>query len=874
MDASFIPSGCCRRVQFFVAAVGVAILSAFAGEVGAQITCEQQCGEQAATCHAGCSGCTTTCESCHGTCTALYEACLAGCPTPTPTAPPTATPPACENGSPNDNCADDDYLQSRLDAGGTILLTPGNPGYIIARGLELKVDGTVLTSSQGPGVRATLLADGRLGWEYPRANPPQAGVPMLLALEKSNFRIENLVFDGRKALRRSNGVSCDVPITLVRRFGTNISVEGAFASNYVIRNIVSKNARCGSALSVMGSDFEIAGNIIQDNGFSRADEPVEGPFSDGITSGSCVRGWIHDNQLINNTDVGIVIGGGGGCLVENNTIQQTNVFAYAGLAVHHFHEGAGTHYGSVFRNNSITSGLSRMDFGISAGFHPWDERLEVWGGEILNNTVTGAAVNLAVDGYHAGTITGNALSNPQGVFVSKPRCTLVANYANAHSDGNFQSGWIPWAFHGDSCQLPSAPTPPSPTPTPTPIPTHTPTATTTPGIGPPLPTPTPTSTATLTATLTATATPTPTPTATPTPTPTATPTPTPTPTATSPLPPNRPPSAVSVGPSSGSGARQTFGFVFSDPDGAADVLWARMLVNTAINGASGCFVEYTRSNNSVVLRDDANTAWSSPMPLGTSGTLRNSQCVLDLGLSSSALSGTNLTVNLAVRFTASFTGAKNVYARLQDSVNPGTSWEQKGTWTVSSTGNTAPTCSGGGGGACHPAGTSPFTCPRPVSVSCTDAEGHALTYSWSGCASGSAPSSTCTVSSIGAHVATASVSDGWATTTVNVTSTGTDSPPTHAYNIGPYYNGGAWTEIPFSFNDSDGDPLRSCTATCQTPWGVTCCTILNCRTDFYGGQPGHVIYRDARIEIGQGCLMTVQACNRWACWTDTQGFTN
>lgn len=181
-------------------------------------------------------------------------------------------------------------------------------------------------------------------------------------------------------------------------------------------------------------------------------------------------------------------------------------------------------------------------------------------------------------------------------------------------------------------------------------------------------------------------------------------------------------------------------------------------------------------------------------------------------------------------------------------------------------------CSTSGGGNCHPSGSSPFTCTTSVAANCSDPDGDPILVSWSGCASGSGKTSTCTLTKIGANTAKATGSDGWTTASSTVDSTGTDTPPTHHYDIGPYYHGGAYTEIPFSFDDAENDPLTNCTATCTDPYGGVCCTIVNCRTDLYDGQPGHILYKNATV--GSSCSMHLKACNKWACYTDNQAFSN
>jgi len=72
------------------------------------------------------------------------------------------------------------------------------------------------------------------------------------------------------------------------------------------------------------------------------------------------------------------------------------------------------------------------------------------------------------------------------------------------------------------------------------------------------------------------------------------------------------------------------------------------------------------------------------MSLGATGTLQNSQCTLNVGASSVVLSGTSLTLNLALGFQAAFAGSKNVYMFVQNA-SLGSGWSQQGVWMA--TGN-------------------------------------------------------------------------------------------------------------------------------------------------------------------------------------------
>ena len=140
---------------------------------------------------------------------------------------------------------------------------------------------------------------------------------------------------------------------------------------------------------------------------------------------------------------------------------------------------------------------------------------------------------------------------------------------------------------------------------------------------------------------------------------------------------------VSVTPASGSGGSQTFAFLYTDPNGGSSIYSASVVIGTTASGVGSCYLYYLRSANSLYLANDAGNAWLSPMTLGQTGTLQNSQCAVNLSASSSSASGSNLTLTLAMTFLAAFNGDKNVYMQVYDTQDSG--WQQKGAWTVNAT---------------------------------------------------------------------------------------------------------------------------------------------------------------------------------------------
>ncbi len=138
---------------------------------------------------------------------------------------------------------------------------------------------------------------------------------------------------------------------------------------------------------------------------------------------------------------------------------------------------------------------------------------------------------------------------------------------------------------------------------------------------------------------------------------------------------------VSVTPSSGSGSSHTFAFAFSDTAGASDITAAQIGFNTSLAGTNSCWMFYLASTETIYLANNAGAFASGGLVVGSSGTLANSQCTINVATSSVSLSGNTLTLHLAMSFAPAFAGAKNIYMYVQNATLSN-GFTQEGTWTV------------------------------------------------------------------------------------------------------------------------------------------------------------------------------------------------
>jgi hypothetical protein len=145
---------------------------------------------------------------------------------------------------------------------------------------------------------------------------------------------------------------------------------------------------------------------------------------------------------------------------------------------------------------------------------------------------------------------------------------------------------------------------------------------------------------------------------------------------------NAPPTAGSVTPGSGTGASQTFSYVFSDTNGVSDISSAQLVISAGLSAVNSCYLYYARAANAVWLANDAGTQWLGPKTLGVAATLQNSQCVVNAGASSASGAGNTLTLNVALSFKPAFAGPKNNYVFVADNAGAMAGWLARGTWTV------------------------------------------------------------------------------------------------------------------------------------------------------------------------------------------------
>jgi YVTN family beta-propeller protein len=139
------------------------------------------------------------------------------------------------------------------------------------------------------------------------------------------------------------------------------------------------------------------------------------------------------------------------------------------------------------------------------------------------------------------------------------------------------------------------------------------------------------------------------------------------------------PAVISAAPNPASGLSNTFALTYSDVYGASDLGLVGVIFNSEIAALNSCAVFYAPANNLVYLIDDAGTGSSSLTP--GSGMLSNSQCTITGSGTSVVSSGDNLTLNLAVTASSTYTGTQNLFLFGEDNRGAKTGWVREDTWT-------------------------------------------------------------------------------------------------------------------------------------------------------------------------------------------------
>ena len=348
----------------------------------------------------------------------------------------------CPTADPYDQASDTEALQECVDNYDIVMLEPqgggGYYGYYIGanegNGLRLRNAGRgygpILMS--GGDNKAVLIATDDL--EYPVIDVDG---------DTDGWELHGLIIDGNR-YGRSDLLSECQGYNGVR---SNVLAKG---HNFYVVGVESVRALCGSAFEVHGDNFEISNSSFVDNGTEVSEAPGgTTAWSDGLTLLYCEDGYVHDNTFYDNTDVDLVVNTvESACYVAHNYVEHTYKAGVAGLNVWSDYSQAEL---QVW-DNTIYSDEDLLAGGLVLGLHPWDSGVtspDV--GEIYENDIHGAVINLVIDGIGAGYVYDNTFGTPQG-NSGLGGCTTSTNYTAAHvGSATIQGSYTTLAVHPTGC---------------------------------------------------------------------------------------------------------------------------------------------------------------------------------------------------------------------------------------------------------------------------------------------------------------------------------------------------------------------------------------------------------------------------------------
>ena len=143
------------------------------------------------------------------------------------------------------------------------------------------------------------------------------------------------------------------------------------------------------------------------------------------------------------------------------------------------------------------------------------------------------------------------------------------------------------------------------------------------------------------------------------------------------------PRAVSLKPLHGTGTNGQFSISYTNSGGGATFRAAQLLINSALDGRSACYLGYDRVGNVLYLLNDEGTALLDPgiVPNTGAGTLENARCrISGSGLTMTA-TGETLTLVMTIAFKPAFNGPRILFTGVQSALG-NSGWEAMASWEV------------------------------------------------------------------------------------------------------------------------------------------------------------------------------------------------
>jgi len=141
------------------------------------------------------------------------------------------------------------------------------------------------------------------------------------------------------------------------------------------------------------------------------------------------------------------------------------------------------------------------------------------------------------------------------------------------------------------------------------------------------------------------------------------------------------PVPVSVVPYLGAGSDRDFTFVLSRRSGSAEISRVEFLAQLGKARRSACSFSFERSSGLVSLQNDDATGFIGTLGIGDHKSIQNSQCAIsNIRVRLDTRNGMEFTLH--IRFSSSFSGRRNIFARVENRAGLNSSMEWLGSWMV------------------------------------------------------------------------------------------------------------------------------------------------------------------------------------------------
>jgi hypothetical protein len=145
---------------------------------------------------------------------------------------------------------------------------------------------------------------------------------------------------------------------------------------------------------------------------------------------------------------------------------------------------------------------------------------------------------------------------------------------------------------------------------------------------------------------------------------------------------NRKPVNVSAQTEGRRGSSTDITCYWKDADGASNLSILELIIANPFEKTSSVYLQYDVNSNTVSMRNDEHSAWTSGTP-GETELLENTQAIIDLSDVEIETGSLDMRLTLSVIFKTAYVGKKNIYMRATDILDASSEWEEKDRFVVS-----------------------------------------------------------------------------------------------------------------------------------------------------------------------------------------------